>query len=208
MCDGDCLFAGARLGDLRQRARARCIHVTQLQRGPEVLGALIRTELDRHDVDVQTHALVTPVEKTPDGLHVTGTRDGEPAKGNAELMLVAVGVRLNTALLENAGVTLGLGDNGVVTLHRLLGVAYLPLGTISHKQGRVQVVKVSDLVAARTGLCEHEATAFTSISTTPRARTTTRFTTRRRAHHHPCHRRPGHRPLGLSDERCFWAGGH
>ncbi|MCU1658808.1 MAG: CoA-disulfide reductase [Pseudonocardiales bacterium] len=63
----------------------------------------------------------------------------------------------------------------VVTHHRLLGGTYLPLGTTAHKQGRVagenalggrarfagslgtQVVKVFDLVAARTGLREHEA---------------------------------------------------
>lgn len=68
------------------------------------------------------------------------------------------------------------GD-GVVTHHRLLGLTYLPLGTTAHKQGRVagenaiggsarfagsvgtQVVKVFDLVAARTGLREHEAQA-------------------------------------------------
>ena len=58
------------------------------------------------------------------------------------------------------------GD-GVVTHHRLLGVTYLPLGTTSHKQGRVagenaiggnarfagslgtQVVKVFDVVAVK-----------------------------------------------------------
>ncbi|MFF3877304.1 FAD-dependent oxidoreductase [Streptomyces sp. NPDC001978] len=63
----------------------------------------------------------------------------------------------------------------VVTHHRLLGTTWLPLGTTAHKQGRVagenalggqrqfagslgtQVVKVFDLVAARTGLREHEA---------------------------------------------------
>lgn len=63
----------------------------------------------------------------------------------------------------------------VVTHHRLLGSTYLPLGTTAHKQGRVagenalgtsrefagslgtQVVKVFDLVAARTGLRDHEA---------------------------------------------------
>lgn len=68
------------------------------------------------------------------------------------------------------------GD-GVVTHHRLLGVTYLPLGTTAHKQGRIagenalggragfagsvgtQVVKVFDVVAARTGLREHEASA-------------------------------------------------
>jgi NADPH-dependent 2,4-dienoyl-CoA reductase/sulfur reductase-like enzyme len=77
------------------------------------------------------------------------------------------------------------GD-GVVTHHRLLGITYLPLGTTAHKQGRVagenaiggdarfagslgtQVVKVFDLVAARTGLRDHEAIAadFTPFSGT------------------------------------------
>lgn len=74
----------------------------------------------------------------------------------------------------------------VTTHHRLLGPTYLPLGTTAHKQGRVagenalggnarfagslgtQVVKVFDLVAARTGLREHEATAagHAPVSTT------------------------------------------
>jgi len=74
----------------------------------------------------------------------------------------------------------------VVTHHRLLGVTYLPLGTTAHKQGRVagenalggnarfagslgtQVVKVFDLVAARTGLRDHEASTvgYTPLSTT------------------------------------------
>jgi NADPH-dependent 2,4-dienoyl-CoA reductase/sulfur reductase-like enzyme len=62
-----------------------------------------------------------------------------------------------------------------VTYHRLLGPSYLPLGTTAHKQGRIagenavgaaaefagslgtQVVKIFDLVAARTGLRDHEA---------------------------------------------------
>jgi NADPH-dependent 2,4-dienoyl-CoA reductase/sulfur reductase-like enzyme len=73
----------------------------------------------------------------------------------------------------------------VITHHRLFGTTYLPLGTTAHKQGRVagenalggnahfagslgtQVVKVFDLVAARTGLREHEAHAagFTPATT-------------------------------------------
>jgi NADPH-dependent 2,4-dienoyl-CoA reductase/sulfur reductase-like enzyme len=77
----------------------------------------------------------------------------------------------------------------VVTHHQLLGQTYLPLGTTAHKQGRVagenalggsrqyagslgtQVVKVFDLVAARTGLRDHEATAggFDPVSVTSQA---------------------------------------
>ena len=66
-------------------------------------------------------------------------------------------------------------EDCVVTHHRLLVPVWLPLGTTAHKQGRVagenaigghrqfagsvgtQVVKVFDLVAARTGLRDHEA---------------------------------------------------
>jgi len=69
---------------------------------------------------------------------------------------------------------LAAGDCAV-TYHPLLGTSYLPLGTIAHKQGRIagensmgglrefagslgtQVVKVFDLVAARTGLRDAEA---------------------------------------------------
>ncbi len=65
----------------------------------------------------------------------------------------------------------------VLTHHQLLGMSYLPLGTTAHKQGRIagenalggarefagslgtQVVKVFELVAARTGLRDHEAIA-------------------------------------------------
>ncbi len=74
----------------------------------------------------------------------------------------------------------------VITHHRLLGTTYLPLGTTAHKQGRTagenalggaarfagslgtQVVKVFDLVAARTGLREDEAlpAGFAPVSTT------------------------------------------
>ncbi|MDQ1573611.1 MAG: hypothetical protein QOH44_1170, partial [Actinomycetota bacterium] len=95
------------------------------------------------------------------------------------------------AVVVDEGMRTGLphvfsAGDGVVTHHRLLGPTYLPLGTTAHKQGRVagenalggdarfagslgtQVVKVFDLVAARTGLREHEATTvgYSSVSST------------------------------------------
>jgi NADPH-dependent 2,4-dienoyl-CoA reductase/sulfur reductase-like enzyme len=97
------------------------------------------------------------------------------AEAGAELGFrgaIAVDERMRTSL---PGVY-AAGDC-VVTHHRLLGTTWLPLGTTAHKQGRVagenalggdrrfagslgtQVVKVFDLVAARTGLREHEALA-------------------------------------------------
>ncbi|NGO08460.1 FAD-dependent oxidoreductase [Streptomyces sp. HC44] len=97
------------------------------------------------------------------------------AEAGAELGFrgaIAVDDRMRTSL---PGVY-AAGDC-VVTHHRMLGTTWLPLGTTAHKQGRVagenalggdrrfagslgtQVVKVFDLVAARTGLREHEALA-------------------------------------------------
>ena len=74
----------------------------------------------------------------------------------ADMVLVVVGVRPDTALAAAAGAELGVGralsvDRGmrtnlervfaagdcVVTHHRLMGLTHLLLGTTAHKQGRV-----------------------------------------------------------------------
>jgi NADPH-dependent 2,4-dienoyl-CoA reductase/sulfur reductase-like enzyme len=189
--------------EMAEALTVRGLEVTQLQRGPEVLstldaelGSLVHDELVAHGVTVVTDTTVRSVEKTDTGLAVRAISKGENVTHTADLVLVVVGVRPNTELLQQAGATLGAGravlvdeqmrtglphvwaaGDGVVTHHRLLGRTYLPLGTTAHKQGRVagenaiggnarfagsvgtQVVKVFDLVAARTGLREHEATA-------------------------------------------------
>lgn len=189
--------------EMAEALTVRGLHVTQLQRGPEVLstldpelGSLVHDELTRHGVDVRTDTRVASVAREGGRLTVTGTHHGEPVAHTADLVLVVVGVRPNTELLTAAGASTGAGGavvvdeqmrtglpnvwaagDGVVTHHRLLGVTYLPLGTTSHKQGRVagenaiggdarfagslgtQVVKVFDVVAARTGLRDHEAAA-------------------------------------------------
>jgi NADPH-dependent 2,4-dienoyl-CoA reductase/sulfur reductase-like enzyme len=180
---------------------ARGMHVTQLQRGSEVLstldpelGTLVHDELTSHGVDVVVNTTISGIEKTSAGLTVSGAHDGKSFSKTADLVLLVVGVRPNTRLLEEAGATLGAGGavavddhmrtclphvwaagDGIVTHHRLLGPTYLPLGTTSHKQGRIagenavggnrafqgsvgtQVVKVFDLVAARTGLRQRDA---------------------------------------------------
>lgn len=193
--------------EMAEGLTARGIRVTQVEMLPEVLptvepelGALVRTELTKHGVEVHTDSTVTRISRAAHGparLHVEGRDDsGEPLGWDVDLVLVVVGVRPDTDLLVRAGA--GTGPRGavvvdesmatglphvwaagdcVVTHHRLLGVTYLPLGTTAHKQGRVagenalggrarfagslgtQVVKVFDLVAARTGLREHEAGA-------------------------------------------------
>lgn len=189
--------------EMAEALTVRGLHVTQLQRGPEVLstldpelGSLVHDELTRHGVDVLTRTRIQAVTRDTGRLTVTGTRHGDTFSQSADLVLVVVGVRPNTSLLTEAGATTGAGGavvvdeqmrtglpnvwaagDGVVTHHRLLGVTYLPLGTTSHKQGRVagenaiggnahfagslgtQVVKVFDVVAARTGVRDHEAVA-------------------------------------------------
>ncbi len=97
-------------------------------------------------------------------------------------LAAAAGARLGVkgAIEADEGMPTSLPDvyaagDCAVTHHRLLGTTWLPLGTTAHKQGRIagenalgsnsrfagslgtQVVKVFDLVAARTGLREHEA---------------------------------------------------
>lgn len=99
-------------------------------------------------------------------------------------LLVAAGAKTGSggAVVVDEGMRTGLPDiyaagDCVVTHHRLSGITYLPLGTTAHKQGRVagenavggearfagslgtQVVKVFDVVAARTGLRDQEAGA-------------------------------------------------
>lgn len=189
--------------EMAEAFTVRGLAVTQIQRGPEVLstldpelGAIVHAELDDHGVDVLTDTTVSGIEKTPAGLTVHCTQHGEPVVRTADVVLVVVGVRPNTDLLERAGARLGAGravvvddamrtglpnvwaaGDGIITHHRLLGETYLPLGTTSHKQGRTagenaiggnarfagsvgtQVVKIFDLVAARTGLRDHEAVA-------------------------------------------------
>ena len=194
--------------EMAEGLSARGLSVTQFEQLPEVLptvdpslGALVNQELSTHGVGVKTNTTVKRVARAPrgsagrfqiDALESTGVE----LTAFADLVLVVVGVRPDTALAAEAGATLGIGgaisvDRGmrtnlegvfaagdcVVTHHRLIGLTYLPLGTTAHKQGRVaganaigasvefvgslgtQVVKVFDMVASRTGLRDHEATA-------------------------------------------------
>lgn len=155
------------------------------------LGNLLVAELRRHNVDVGTDVQVEEIS-AGGGLRVVGSNRFEKS---ADLVLMATGVRPASELAGPADIRTGLKDAIVVdrfmrtnipdiyaagdcveTWHGLLQeYTYLPLGTTSHKQGRVagenavggakqfagslgtQVVKVFDLAAGRTGLRDHEA---------------------------------------------------
>jgi NADPH-dependent 2,4-dienoyl-CoA reductase/sulfur reductase-like enzyme len=146
----------------------RGLQVTQIEQLPEVLptvdpelGTLIHAELAARGVEVLTGTTVQAIDKAPPGgpgpLHVQATTaHGTAVTRTADMVLVVVGVRPETALAADAGAALGAKgaiavDRGmrtslpdvfaagdcVITHHRLLGVTYLPLGTTAHKQGRV-----------------------------------------------------------------------
>ncbi len=146
----------------------RGLKVTQMEQLPEVLptvdpglGALVHAELTAHGVEVLTATTVRAISAAAPGgpgrLTVSATAAGGAAvTRTADMVLVVVGVRPETALAAEAGAALGVRgaiavDPGmrtglpdvlaagdcVVTHHRLLGVTWLPLGTTAHKQGRV-----------------------------------------------------------------------
>jgi len=146
----------------------RGLTVTQMEQLPEVLptvdpelGALVHAELAAQGVQVLTGTTVRAITRSPAGqagrLEVAATAaDGTAVTRRADMVLVVVGVRPDTALAAEAGAELGVKgaiavDPGmrtnlpdvfaagdcVITHHRLLGVTWLPLGTTAHKQGRV-----------------------------------------------------------------------
>ena len=197
--------------EMAEALTARGLQVTVVEQLPQVLGtldaplaALVEDELTGRGVTVLTGTTVSRVAKAATGLEIIGQQAGGEVKVAADLLLVVVGVRPDTALARTAGVALGVGNaiavdsrmrtnvpgiyaagDCVHTYHRLLGVnQYMPLGSTAHKQGRVagenaaggeryfagslgtQVVKVFDLVAARTGLRARVAAARNLASRT------------------------------------------
>ena len=146
----------------------RGLAVTQMEQLPEVLptvdpelGALVHAELAGHGVEVLTGTTVQAITRAgagqPRRLHVQATSaDGSAVTRAADMVLVVVGVRPETALAADAGAWLGVkgaiavdrdmrtnlpdvfaAGDCVITHHRLLGETYLPLGTTAHKQGWV-----------------------------------------------------------------------
>lgn len=158
----------------------------------EAFGRAIEAELQRHGVRVLVGCSVSAIELQQGSLSIS---HGAGLTEAADLVVVATGTRPDTGLARDAGLTLGRNgavvvDRGmrtsacdvlaagdcVETWHRILERdVWLPLGTTSHKQGRIagetalggtrifegavgtQVVKLFDLVVARTGLLDREA---------------------------------------------------
>ena len=177
----------------------RGVRVTLVEYLPSVLttvdpplGALVSEGLIDRGANVVTGVAVESIDRRADQLVVSGS---QAFQQEAELVLVATGVRPHADLAVAAGVETGrwgairvsramktnvphvyAAGDCVETYHRLLERnTYFPLGSTAHKQGRVagenavggqavfggtlgtQVVKVFEMVAARTGLRDGEA---------------------------------------------------
>jgi NADPH-dependent 2,4-dienoyl-CoA reductase/sulfur reductase-like enzyme len=117
-------------------------------------GNLVRGELEKHGVTVNTGIAVEKIEKNEQSLTVIGSKG---FSASADMVLVAVGARPETKLARAAGIATGikgaikvnrrmhtnLPDNYaagdcVETWHKILQkYTYLPLRSTAHKQGRV-----------------------------------------------------------------------
>jgi NADPH-dependent 2,4-dienoyl-CoA reductase/sulfur reductase-like enzyme len=156
------IVGGGYIGlEMAEAFTSRGLEVTVVEQAPAVmptvdleLGQLLGEELGRHDVQVVNEVTVKAIHHDTGGLTVVGEPD---FTASAELVLVVVGVRPDTALAVAAGVETGVrgalrvdrhmrtnlpdvlaAGDCVETWHRLLDrPAYLPLGTTAHKQGRI-----------------------------------------------------------------------
>lgn len=180
----------------------RCLQVTLVERNPAVLktvdaelGRVVESHLISQGVQVLTRQQVNSISREGGGLTIA-LASGKVL--SADLVIVATGARPEVSLARSCGVELGEGGAIKVnqfmetniehiysagdcaeTFHRLLSRAvYLPLGSTSHKQGRVagenaiggsrlfqgtlgtQVVKVFDVIVARTGLKDDDGRAL------------------------------------------------
>jgi NADPH-dependent 2,4-dienoyl-CoA reductase/sulfur reductase-like enzyme len=177
----------------------RGLSVTLIGRSEAVLptvdlefGVLVEEVLTQNGVKVLSGVAATTIQRYGTSLHVSGEQGFSV---NGDIVIIGAGVMPDTVIASACGVKVGAygavcvnnrmetnlpgiyaAGDCVETWHRLLQkFTYLPLGTTSHKQGRVagenavggdrqfagslgtQVVKVFDLAIARTGLRESEA---------------------------------------------------
>ncbi len=163
------------------RELGRLVHTELERNGVEVLTETAVTAITRADTGALTVTASNngeTIKRTVDFvLVVVGVRPDTELAADAGAELGTKGaIVVDEAMRTNLPDVFAAGDC-VHTHHRLLGITWLPLGTTAHKQGRIagenavggnarfagslgtQVVKVFDLVAARTGLRDREASA-------------------------------------------------
>jgi NADPH-dependent 2,4-dienoyl-CoA reductase/sulfur reductase-like enzyme/rhodanese-related sulfurtransferase len=182
--------------------------IVELQKGllPQALGpelsAMAVQELEKNGVRVLTGEQVTAIEGGPDG--VTGVVTAGAGRIACDLVIMAVGARPNVDLAREAGLAIGrfggivvdarmctsdpniFAGGDCVEVRNLVsgGSAFLPLGSLANRQGRVIgtnaaggheefpgvvgtfCLKIFELGLARAGLTETQAAAagFTPVS--------------------------------------------
>lgn len=193
------IIGGGYIGlEMADALRHRGIDVTLIEQLPTVMktvdpafGEKVRRILETHGVGVRTNAKVRSISRDDGSLRV----EGDGFVHNGDLVLAVAGVKPLTDLAGSAGITtdrrgaivvnrqmetnvehIYAAGDCVHTWHRVLQrYTYMPLGTTSHKQGRIagenavgahatfagsigtQSVKLFDRVVAATGLREIEA---------------------------------------------------
>lgn len=148
--------------EMAEAFRARGQAVTLLEAAPQLLpgsapeiAALVGAELERHGVDLRLETPVEGISGDANGRVRSVTAGG--AEIPADVVLLAVGVRAESALARDAGIAIGrtgaiavderlatnypeiyAAGDGAEALHVVTGrPAYVPLGTTANKQGRV-----------------------------------------------------------------------
>jgi NADPH-dependent 2,4-dienoyl-CoA reductase/sulfur reductase-like enzyme len=194
------IVGGGYIGlEMAEAMRGRKIEVTIVEMAPTVmatvdadLGQKVGVELERNGVRLVMNQTVSSISQDGERLRIEG--DGA-FSCTADMILVAVGARPETKLAMAAGVAPGFkgaikvnrrmetnvpaifaAGDCAETWHRITrSDSYLPLGTTSHKQGRIagenavggnrnfegslgtQSVRLFDYVVARTGFHDRDA---------------------------------------------------
>jgi NADPH-dependent 2,4-dienoyl-CoA reductase/sulfur reductase-like enzyme len=146
-------------------------------------GNLVRDELEKNGVTVNTGIAVEKIEKNERGLTVSGSKDFSVSAG---MVLVAVGARPETKLAQAAGIEIGIKNaikvdrrmrtnisdiyaagDCMETWHKILQkYTYLPLGSTAHKQGRVAGKNMADGDAAFQGTLGTQAVKIFNLVAT------------------------------------------
>jgi len=195
-CSRVVVVGGGYIGlEMAEAFTERGASVTVVEQSPEVMrtldpdmGALVRSAMERHKVEVRVGVAVTGVG---DGVVHTAAGDLE-----ADLVVLGLGVQPNSELAADAGLELGAG--GAISVNRRQATSvegvwaagdcsesyhlvttrkvYMALGTVANKQARVAgtniaggyatfpgvvgtaATRICDTEVARTGLTELEAT--------------------------------------------------
>jgi NADPH-dependent 2,4-dienoyl-CoA reductase/sulfur reductase-like enzyme len=171
------VIGGGYIGlEMAEAFRARGLATTVVEREPRLLqlvdadiARVIAGELERHEVDVRCDAAVEEIAGGDRARRVV-LADGEAIA--ADVVVIGVGVRPDSALAAAAGVALGPHGGALVddrmrtavdgiwaagdccqTRHLLHDEpTYIPLGTTANKQGRVAGADVAGVDAAFDGV--------------------------------------------------------